>query len=141
MSNDSTAPKDTPTETPKEVVEGTVAGQAPVIIPDEHLDYLTADSELTEDLPEDTDSIELIQLKIRSLEDLNLLRFKKLTSLCLRQNLIQSMSEVEVLPVETMTNLDLYDNRIKHISSNVNKLMNLTNLDYSHRWHFLLVRS
>lgn len=114
---------ETPSDEPKQVET--------VVLPDEHLEYLTADSELTEDLPDDTDSIDLIQLKIRSLEDLNLFRFKHLKSLCLRQNLIQSISELEVLPVETMTDVDLYDNRIKHISSNVNKLVNLTSLDLS----------
>lgn len=100
-------------------------------IEDPKVDYLTADSELTEDLPDDTEVIDLVHLKIRSLEDLKLYRFTQLTSLCLRQNLIESISEVEVLPVETFQSLDLYDNRIKHISSNVNKLVNLENLDLS----------
>lgn len=101
------------------------------VIPDTHLDYISADSELTADLPDDTESIDLIHLKIRSLEDLNLLRFRQLKSLCLRQNLIESISELEVLPAETMEELDFYDNRIKHISSNLNTLVNLKNLDLS----------
>ena len=101
------------------------------VIPDTHLDYISADSELTADLPDDTESIDLIHLKIRSLEDLNLLRFRQLKSLCLRQNLIESISELEVLPADTMEELDFYDNRIKHISSNLNTLVNLKNLDLS----------
>ncbi|QLG71650.1 hypothetical protein HG535_0B06960 [Zygotorulaspora mrakii] len=101
------------------------------IVPDPNVVLLTADSELTEDLPDDTEVIDLLHLKIRSLEDLGLYRFSKLTSLCLRQNLIESISEVEVLPVDTMKDLDLYDNRIKHISSNVNILVNLESLDLS----------
>lgn len=100
-------------------------------VEDPRVDYLTADSELTDDLPDDTEVIDLLHLKIRSLEDLKLYRFTKLASLCLRQNLIESISEVEVLPVDTFKDLDLYDNRIKHISSNVNKLVNLENLDLS----------
>lgn len=108
-----------------------LTAQSIAVIPDKNLEYISADSELTEDLPDDVECIDLIQLKIRSLEDLNLPRFKKLTTLCLRQNLIESISEVEVLPVDTLVDLDFYDNRIKHISSNVNTLVNLKNLDLS----------
>ncbi|SMN18720.1 similar to Saccharomyces cerevisiae YKL193C SDS22 Conserved nuclear regulatory subunit of Glc7p type 1 protein serine-threonine phosphatase (PP1) [Maudiozyma saulgeensis] len=131
MSEDNTSPKEH--EKVTQLVENNekISTQVPTVIPDEHPDFLTADSELTEDLPDDTESIDLIQLKIRTLEDLNLLRFKQLKNLCLRQNLIQSISEVEVLPIETMTDIDFYDNRIKHISSNLNKLVNLTSLDLS----------
>lgn len=100
-------------------------------VDDPNVDYITADSELTEDLPDDAESIDLIHLKIQSLEDLKLYRFTRLASLCLRQNLIESISEVEVLPVDTFKDLDLYDNRIKHISSNISKLVNLENLDLS----------
>ncbi|CCC66831.1 hypothetical protein NCAS_0A02730 [Naumovozyma castellii] len=101
------------------------------ITEDPHPDFLTADADLTTDLPDDTEVIDLIHLKITSLEALNLYRFKKLTALCLRQNLIESITEVEVLPYDTFIDLDLYDNRIKHISSNVNKLVHLKNLDLS----------
>ncbi|AAS52788.1 AER104Wp [Eremothecium gossypii ATCC 10895] len=101
------------------------------IVPDMHPEYLQADSELTADLPEDTTVIDLVHLKIESLEALDLHRFKKLERLYLRQNLIESISEVEVLPAETVEELDLYDNRIKHISRNVNKLVNLKSLDLS----------
>lgn len=100
-------------------------------VPDPNIDLLEADSDLTEDLPDDIEAIDLLHLKIQSLEDLKLYRFTKLTSLCLRQNLIQSISEVEVLPVDTFKDLDLYDNRIKHISRNVNKLINMDSLDLS----------
>lgn len=101
------------------------------VIPDSNLEYITADAELTEDLPDDVEVIDLLHLKIRSLEDLKLYRFSKLTQLCLRQNLIESISEVEVLPADTLKDLDLYDNRIKHISSNINKLTRLESLDLS----------
>lgn len=100
-------------------------------IPDNNIEYLSADSDLTSDLPDDTEVINLVHLKIRALEDLNLVRFTKLTTLCLRQNLVESISEVDSLPLDTMKDLDFYDNRMKHISKNVNNLMHLKNLDLS----------
>lgn len=108
-----------------------VAKVAPEIIEDDKLEYISADSDLTDDLPDDIDVINLVHLKIRSMEDLNLPRFTELKVLCLRQNLIESISEVEVLPHDKLEELDLYDNRIKHISANVNKLTHLENLDFS----------
>ncbi|SCV04804.1 LANO_0G12530g1_1 [Lachancea nothofagi CBS 11611] len=111
--------------------EGTNDLEGPEIIPDLNTEYISADVDLTEDLPEETEAIDLVHLRIRSMEDLELQRFKQLKSLCLRQNLIESMSEVDVLPVETMEDIDLYDNKIKHISNNINKLVNLKSLDLS----------
>ncbi|GCE98681.1 protein phosphatase 1 regulatory subunit sds22 [Zygosaccharomyces mellis] len=101
------------------------------VIPDTHEEYICADSELTDDLPDETEVIDLVHLKIEAMEDLKLYRFKRLVQLCLRQNLIESISEVDSLPVETIKDLDFYDNRIKHISKNINKLVNLENLDLS----------
>lgn len=101
------------------------------VVDDTNPDFITADSELTQDLPDDVEVIDLVHLKIKSLEDLNLYRFKNLKQLCLRQNLIESISEVEVLPHDKIVDLDFYDNKIKHISSNVNKLTKLTSLDLS----------
>lgn len=100
-------------------------------LPDNNIEYLSADSDLTSDLPDDTEVINLVHLKIKALEDLNLIRFTKLTSLCLRQNLIESISEVDSLPVDTIEDLDFYDNRIKHISKYINNLVHLKNLDLS----------
>ncbi|CUM66206.1 uncharacterized protein PRCAT00003865001 [Priceomyces carsonii] len=101
------------------------------VIPDEHPEEIEADQDLTSGYDSDTDYIDLIHLKITSLADLNLNRFKKLESLCLRQNLITSISEVKDLPPGTLEELDLYDNRINHISSSLNQLVNLKNLDLS----------
>lgn len=101
------------------------------VVDDTNPDFITADSELTQDLPDGVEVIDLVHLKIKSLEDLNLYRFKNLKQLCLRQNLIESISEVEVLPHDKIVDLDFYDNKIKHISSNVNKLTKLTSLDLS----------
>ena len=100
-------------------------------IPDNNIEYPSADSDLTSDLPDDTEVINLVHLKIRALGDLDLVRFTKLTTLCLRQNLVESLSEVDSLPVDTMEDHDFYDNTIKHISKNVNNLMHLKNLDLS----------
>lgn len=101
------------------------------VIPDLNPDQIEADIDLTKDYDDDVEYIDLIHLKIGSLEDLNLSRFQKLESLCLRQNLITSMSAVGDLPVDTMEEIDFYDNRINHISSQINKFVKLKNLDLS----------
>lgn len=101
------------------------------VLPDPHPDEIDADVDLTREYEDDTEYLDLIHLKIGSMEDLNLGRFKKLESLCLRQNLLTSMSAVSELPVDTLEELDLYDNRINHISSHINKFVNLKNLDLS----------
>lgn len=101
------------------------------IIPDEHPEYISADAELAAEIPDDADVIDLVHLKVQALEDLNLIRFKNLKRLYLRQNLIESIAELEVLPLEKMEEIDLYDNRIKHISKSVNLFPNLKTLDLS----------
>lgn len=100
------------------------------VIPDHNPEQIDADVDLTRDQDPDTEYLDLIHLKIRSMEDLNLGRFTKLQALCLRQNLITSMSAVSELP-DDLEELDLYDNRINHISSAVNKFTKLQNLDLS----------
>lgn len=101
------------------------------VLPDPHPQEIEADFDLTRDYEPDIQYLDLIHLKISSLEDLHLSRFQKLESLCLRQNLLTSISSIGDLPVETMEEIDLYDNRINHISSLVNKFVNLTSLDFS----------
>jgi protein phosphatase 1 regulatory subunit 7 len=105
----------------------TLQGQ---VIPDEHPEQIDADEDLAAEFPDDTEYLELVHLKIRSMEDLNLGRFKQLKSLVLRQNLLDSMGEVKHVPDE-IEELDLYDNRIKHISSHLNDKIGLKNLDLS----------
>ncbi|QPG73200.1 Protein phosphatase 1 regulatory subunit sds22 [Brettanomyces nanus] len=101
-------------------------------IPDSTPQILPADSELTEDVPLDTDYIDLVHMKIRSLESLGLDRFSKLESLVLRDNLIESLHEFKLLTCkDCLEELDLYDNRIKHISKHINELINLKSLDLS----------
>lgn len=101
------------------------------VLPDNNPGSIDADVDLAKEYPSDTDYIDLIHLKIQSMEDLNLSRFTKLESLCLRQNLLTSCSDVKSLPAETMEELDFYDNRINHISSSINELIRLTKLDFS----------
>ncbi|RLP63085.1 hypothetical protein L150_01797 [Candida albicans Ca529L] len=111
--------------------QGNSAVQYPgTVLPDNHPQEIEADQDLTTGYDLDTDYIDLVHLKISSLEDLHLERFKKLESLCLRQNLITSMVGVKDLP-DTLEELDLYDNRINHISSSIKHLVHLTNLDLS----------
>ncbi|CAK7897765.1 protein phosphatase 1 regulatory subunit Sds22p [[Candida] anglica] len=101
------------------------------VLPDNHPQEIDADVDLASGFPDDTEYIDLIHLKINSLEDLHLERFNKIEALCLRQNLLTSISAVKHLPAETMEELDFYDNRIDHISKSVAQLVNLKNLDLS----------
>ncbi|OBA27875.1 L domain-like protein [Hanseniaspora valbyensis NRRL Y-1626] len=83
---------------------------------------------------EDQTVLNIIQYKLKSIEVLDLYKFKNLESLTLRNNLITSISDFEGLAENNdnkLTYLDLYDNRITHISSKVQKLTNLTFLDLS----------
>ncbi|KAI0691521.1 hypothetical protein C8T65DRAFT_711482 [Cerioporus squamosus] len=75
------------------------------------------DSQILEDLPDETEDIDLnhSRLSSASVEKLGLPRFgEHLKRLCLRQNLISHLED-----------LDLYDNKIKHIGSAFNNLTNL----------------
>lgn len=101
-------------------------------IPDTNIDVLPADDELTSDIPIDTKYIDLIHLKINSLEDLKLERFENLESVNLRDNLITSLNALKKLQnKDKIEELDFYDNRIKHISSHVSEFPNIENLDLS----------
>lgn len=101
-------------------------------IPDTNIDVLPADDELTADIPLDTTYIDLVHLKITSLEELKLERFPQLESINLRDNLITSLHALKRLPhKDLLVELDFYDNRIKHISSHVSEFINLESLDLS----------
>lgn len=83
---------------------------------------------------ENQDTLNVIQYKLKSIEVLDLYKFKNLDSLTLRNNLISSISDLEGLAENNnnkLTYLDLYDNRITHISSKIQKLTNLSFLDLS----------
>ncbi|RLV95732.1 Protein phosphatase 1 regulatory subunit SDS22 [Spathaspora sp. JA1] len=117
-------------EEEEQEVENDAVQYPGTIIPDNNVESIEADQDLTGGYELDTDYIDLIHLKIASIEDLNLKRFTKLQSLCLRQNLITSIVGIKDLSDE-LTELDLYDNRINHISSSIKHLTKLKNLDFS----------
>lgn len=122
--------EDTEPEDIEQELQQPTSGIQGQIIPDDHPEQIDADTDLADEYPDDSEYIELVHLKIRSLEDLDLGRFKQLKSLVLRQNLLDSISEVKYLNKD-IEELDFYDNRIKHISSHVNELTKLQNLDLS----------
>lgn len=74
-------------------------------------EQINADEDLLEDYLSDTDEIACIHSKVRSLANLNLQRFSKVKTLCLRQN---EITKIQALP-STLVELDLYDNLIGHI--------------------------
>lgn len=92
-------------------------------------DQIEADEDLTADLEEDIEEIDLVQCRISSIEQLKLDRFAKLERLCLRQNLIQEPTFPENLN-QSLKDLDLYDNLISHIRG-LDGLLQLTSLDLS----------
>ncbi|KAI1621086.1 adenylate cyclase [Exophiala viscosa] len=93
------------------------------------VDEIEADEDLLDDYPPDTEDIDLVHLRISSIQALKLERFTNLKRICLRQNAITSIS----LPAnwgEKLEELDLYDNLISSIKG-IENLTNLTNLDFS----------
>lgn len=103
-------------------------------IDDPNVDELPADEELAGDIPSDATYIDLVHLKVRSLESLHLDRFTQLESINLRDNLIVSLNALKVLPESSkkaIRELDFYDNRIKHISRHVSEFPELRTLDLS----------
>lgn len=102
------------------------------IIEDLNPEVIDADADLTSDIPSDSEEINLIHLKIRSLEDLNLSRFTLIKTLCLRENLIDSIAPLKYIEnKESVEELDFYDNRFNHISKHINQFTNLLSLDLS----------
>ncbi|VVT44054.1 uncharacterized protein SAPINGB_P000279 [Magnusiomyces paraingens] len=96
---------------------------------DELIDEIEADENLLDEYDPDTDELDLLHLKIRSLLALKLYKLPNLRRACFRQNLIQSMDGLEDLP-EELEELDLYDNRISHIN-HLAQFKDLVQLDLS----------
>ncbi|RWA10149.1 hypothetical protein EKO27_g4963 [Xylaria grammica] len=90
---------------------------------------IAADQDLLDDEDPDTEEISLVQLRLASIPDLHLERFKNLAKLCLRQNIVQNIEGLSAL-ASTLKDLDLYDNLISHIRG-VDELTELTQLDLS----------
>ncbi|KAL7279020.1 hypothetical protein ACG7TL_006853 [Trametes sanguinea] len=92
------------------------------------------DSQILEDLPDETEDIELIhsRLSSASVSKLGLQRFgKHLKRLCLRQNFISHLDPEVFNALTAIEDLDFYDNKIKHVGSAFNNMSNLTTLDLS----------
>lgn len=82
-------------------------------VPDDS-DPLAHNQGLLDDLPSDSDDIDLTHSKIRTMKNLNLSRFKSLARLSFRQNLVTVIDAADECP--TLTELDFYDNRILEVS-------------------------
>ncbi|KAF2426594.1 L domain-like protein [Tothia fuscella] len=93
------------------------------------VDQIEADEDLTADLEDDIEEIDLVHCRINSIPALKLERFTKVQRLCLRQNQIQEV-ELPSNLAPHLTELDLYDNLIAHVKG-FDDLAELTSLDLS----------
>ncbi|QDS74875.1 Protein phosphatase 1 regulatory subunit sds22 [Venturia effusa] len=93
------------------------------------VDQIEADEDLTADMEDDIDEIDLVHCRISSMSSLKLDRFTNLHRLCLRQNAISEIEVPESLGPK-LTELDVYDNMISHIKG-LDALTALTVLDLS----------
>ncbi|KAH9945243.1 L domain-like protein [Epithele typhae] len=92
------------------------------------------DTQILEDLPDNTEDIELIHARLNSasVEKLGLPRFGgHLKRLCLRQNFITHVNSEVFGALTALEDLDLYDNKIKHVGTALNTLKSLVSLDLS----------
>jgi protein phosphatase 1 regulatory subunit 7 len=95
------------------------------------VEKIEADEDLTAEIEDDAEEIDLVHCRIQAIEPLNLSRFTALRRLCLRQNQISDTEDAfpaNLAP--TLTELDLYDNLISHIRG-FDSLLELTSLDLS----------
>lgn len=95
-----------------------------------HLLTYTPPPDLLDSEDPDTDEINCVNSRVRSIPDLRLERFPQVQRLRLRQNLIQRIEGLSVL-AGTLTDIEFYDNLISHISG-LDDLTNLTSLDLSY---------
>ncbi|KAH9838427.1 L domain-like protein [Rhodofomes roseus] len=90
------------------------------------------DSEILEDLPDDTEEIELIHSRLNSISRLGLQRFgRHLRKLCLRQNYISQLDPEVIQTLVELEELDMYDNKIKSVDDSLSALKKLSVLDLS----------
>ncbi|KAM5538539.1 hypothetical protein V8D89_007872 [Ganoderma adspersum] len=92
------------------------------------------DSQILEDLPDETEDIELIHSRLNSngIGKLGLPRFgAHLKRLCLRQNFISHLDPEVFGALTALEDLDFYDNKIKHVGTALNNMADLTTLDLS----------
>ncbi|CCM04306.1 uncharacterized protein FIBRA_06477 [Fibroporia radiculosa] len=90
------------------------------------------DSAILEDLPDDTEEIDLVHARIHSISALGLPRFgAHLKKLCLRQNYISVLDPEVMKALAGLEELDLYDNKVKTVDEALSGLSKLTVLDLS----------
>jgi len=90
------------------------------------------DAEILEDLPDETEEIELIHSRLSSISHLGLPRFAPyLRKLCLRQNHISVLDPEVLNKLEALEELDVYDNKIKSVDDALITLSKLSVLDLS----------
>ncbi|KAJ7170623.1 L domain-like protein [Mycena crocata] len=143
---------DTPVEDVKptvvdETTSTAVLGRsARVVLPDPDDDsdeeteeaFIEEDRDYLSELPDDTEDLELVHLRIGSLAPLRLPRFAAhLKKLCLRQNFISHLDPEIFQPLTKLQELDLYDNKVKHVGNSLDELSELSVLDLS----FNLIRT
>ncbi|KAJ6505957.1 L domain-like protein [Mycena vulgaris] len=94
--------------------------------------FIEEDRDFLSELPDDTEDLELVHLRIKSLGYLRLPRFAgHLKKLCLRQNFIAHLDPEIFHGLTKLQELDLYDNKVKHVSDSLDKLRELSVLDLS----------
>ncbi|KAJ7052634.1 hypothetical protein C8F01DRAFT_1170675 [Mycena amicta] len=87
---------------------------------DEERDFLA-------ELPDETEDLELVHLRIGSLAPLRLPRFAAhLKKLCLRQNFISRLDPEIFHTLTKLQELDLYDNKVKHLDDSLDNLSELS---------------
>lgn len=111
QSSDDASDTELETERPIQVIEG---------------ERFSADEDILDDYPRDTDDISCLHSKIRSIAALRLEKFPQVKTICLRQN---EITKIESIPA-TLTELDLYDNQIGRIE-NLDNANSLVSLDLS----------
>ncbi|KAJ6619697.1 hypothetical protein B0H10DRAFT_2024499 [Mycena sp. CBHHK59/15] len=137
-----------PNETPAPVVHDRSNLSARVVLPDpEDADsdedpadeaFVEQDRDFLSELPDETEELELVHLKIASLGPLMLPRFAgHLKKLCLRQNFISHLDPEIFHSLTKLRELDLYDNKVKHVDNALDNISELSVLDLS----FNLVRT
>ncbi|KAJ7284932.1 L domain-like protein [Mycena rebaudengoi] len=94
--------------------------------------FVEEDRDFLAELPDDTEDLELVHLRIGSLAPLRLPRFGgHLKKLCLRQNFISHLDPDIFHPLIKLQELDLYDNKVKRVENALEKMPELSVLDLS----------
>ncbi|CAO3619401.1 unnamed protein product [Mucor hiemalis] len=68
---------------------------------------------ILDDYPIDTEDIDVIHMRVSSIPNFGLERFKQVKRVCFRQNFIIDIEGLEAVP--QLEELDFYDNKISHM--------------------------